>query len=601
MKKVTFMKGDLAGEDALVNELARPEKDGLSLLQKYNDSSELLHVEFFQKKDGKIVADGRGNPLPVESSMSYLKLKRALRAQKTLSFVTMDTLKSERVIVVKAPSVEETVFVAEFENSRGTGIKQYFLDEGMVDERKGTIIDYKSKWTVCMRAVVVSKKYQANLLFPCTSRSEAEELAKEISETMLGGKILEISGMEVPEVFESKASRTSNVSMKIIVNNYEIYKDKFSDVKEVLTKLKSWKDFAIWRDLAKGNIYYSQEVNELLMFSTMYVKQGRAVFNLILSGLPSTAKTTCLSEYARIFGDGGRIVQAQGATTKGLVPSFGSDTPKEGYLASPGFLKVVDEIFRHVSSQGDSKGMNNLTSAIGDYLSKLLPILTRREQIYPSGRDTEFSVCMKAALLATDNLRQDVRVALANQVENDPAVLRRFTIVYLDEQEYENIKSTTFIPPDDKLHSEVKKYWQLKYGYNVEQLRRFSEWSREMLKGISADSSMCLKIADRMVSDELKKDIARGIDDDKVKKFARKIDFVDHIRALSECCALMRCVYKYKSGAMPKEVKVEKQDYDEAERIFARILHDCLFLFKSNMAELINVEGLQLMGGVKRF
>lgn len=582
-RKVEFYADNTVSESAVVSSLTRVENNESSILQQCNDHQDVIYAQF--KKKG--MYDERGNLMNTKIDLEYFKFKQLLLSQNHIAFITFDSFRDEIALVKGDPTITYIALVSE----KGGKSKRYvFFDEYELDKSEYTI-GVKSKLCVIVRAYMECVQDFVELVFLCSNRTEANSLSAALKKP---NQILTLHGMLIPRV-QKMRSGYPRMSNCVIVNDYDLTNDPFDDVKELIPKINSWKDVTYFRDYDKFEPLYTQVVNEICWFSIFYAESQKTPFNLILSGLPGTAKTSFISLSAKLFADDKRVVQATNSTIKGLIPSYSGDVPQVGYLASPGFFKAVDEIFRNPVSQGTVSGVDKKTGLIKEYLSKFLPLFTRDEQTYSSAKDDKFTAKMTASLIATDNLIEDVRVALSSIVREDPALLRRFVFLYLGEDEFEKIKVASNPPPGSEILPTLRSMWKNHYGYDVIKLERFAHWARSILRYIKPDAKRCYDMTIDVFVDEISKLLAgRGMldqDKNRIMHIAKQIDYKDFASALVKCNAIMRCVYEEQDTVIPKII-VKDEDYDAAKVQFTRLVTDLLFLFESDFSQMAGGGGV---------
>ena len=312
----------------------------------------------------------------------------------------------------------------------------------------------------------------------------------------------------------------------------------------------------------------------------------------LLSDFTVTHNSTALAVYARIFSVTAKVLIGSGGTKKGLIPSFSGDVPREGALVKEPWFAPVDEFFTISSSEAVALGVERIANMHRQYIRDLLPVITRSPLRYPSAKDDEFECVMEASLMATDNLVQKTREALKILVEEDPAVLRRFCVVWLGTDVKSRVRRSPSGGVDDNMKF-LEKFWLENYGFSVMGMKRLGEWCRGIVADIQVDGMKCLDIQRGVMSDlvyeALEKDGTLE-DVDVVDAFCRSVDFSVHIMGMVRCEALMREVYASK-GELPK-VKVEDQDYESAKELFKRVMRDSMFLFDTAI--------WSVSGGVRR-
>jgi hypothetical protein len=578
-----FPKGKFAGEASLVNELSKVEGGNQSVLQQCNDADDLIYVQFQRMQDGKVIVDGKGNYMQDIAGMSYLRLKRELRLQKTLSFITINTIMDEHVKVISDPIVVGTIFVGEVEDAKIN--KFVFFGDGMGSLRSGeAFVSSKMKITVQVQGVV--KNMKSILLFPCEDNECAQELVDLIRKMRSGGRILNISGMEMPEVVMNKEG-VSVQKMFILVNEFKMYDDLFSDVKEIIPYINEFDDLAVFCDVKNGKLLYPEEVNTILMFDVMYVRLGEPALNVILSGTPGSAKTSCAQLLSKVFSDDGTIILANMSTAKGLVPSYGGE-PHPGLLIEPqNFVKVVDEFFRRAQKEALSRGMEDPTSYIYSYLTEAMNVVERRADVLAGSGKGQLpkGTFMRDSFLATDNVDPDVRKALSTAIVHDKAVMRRFTFLQIRAKEAAEVRGVEFVPPDDEIYEYVDAVCRKK-GYSLKQMARFGRWFRREVGKVLPDRMMCVRATEGIMR-ELLADVLKLRGDQEVfDKWCAELNLIPFYEAFVRCCTLMRHVFKTKVNEFPERpYNVSLFDYYNAERLFRRLFVDTFDIYREGIVQ----------------
>ena len=537
--------------------------------------NEVINVSFQKMEKGKPVVTERMKPIMRAVDVDYLELIQELREENELSFVTVENVQRSMIIPKMGFELSEVLLSWE------TKQKKHFLGEELPKEVK--II--KSKYRLCAiaRCHVIGIDDECEVMFPFDTAAQAREFVESAKD--LQGKVLSVSGMIIPYFmqFKRKSGRVSERHKKLYVTSYNIYNDSFKDV-DFVDKLNSFDDFAIFRDYGAGNALYAQEVNLLMWYNAFYVKQGDPVFNLILSGPPSIAKTSCLRLYQAVFGDRGqKVFQAEGSTIKGLLPSF-TEPIRNGALIDASFFIGIDEFFRSAASNAQSQGHKDTSTQIQSFMSKLLAVITRGDESFSSGKG-EVTDTMTAALMATDNLTAQTRHALASAIEGDPAILRRIIIVQLGtEEEWANIKGAKVRPATTELVPLARKFWLKKHGFDLMKFKRLAEWARCKSKDLYVDFEMLEKYTNDMERELIVKSCAGKeilADSAFMDNILRKVVFRLHLEAAVKCTAITRTLISSKK--LPTTIQVKEEDFMVARTIMERPLRDMFDMFITSL------------------
>lgn len=546
------------------------------LFKQSNHNGDLLYVKV-QKANGMIpVFNSEGMPEAKAGSFRYEEIRNQLRAGKHMVFMSVDTFRESRVFVEGGVKVQEVMFMQEVEHQ---GVSRFFY---YGEEPRGDVVRAtKVKSSCIVRGHVCALGLHANLIFPHENRDDAEEFVR-VAKSFKKKKLF-VSGMvmPVPMVVKEKGSSPRRVvSYDILVNEWGVQEELYDDVQKIVAKIASIDDVTFFRDMSTGEPLYPEYVRKMMWYSTAYVKMGDPVFNLIISGDPGTAKSTALGVHAKIFSVRSKTLIGSGGTKKGLIPSFSGDAPLDGALVNEPFFAPVDEFFSLSTSEGIAMGVEKIANAHRQYIRDLLPVVTRAPLRYPSAKDNDYECVMEASLMATDNLVPKTRVALQSLVEEDPATLRRFCVVWLGADVKTRVRQSPGGNVDDNMEF-LEKYWLMKYGFKVREMKRFAEWFRSVVADVHVDGVRCMGIqwdavADLMV--DAKKESSIFLDRGVVDSFCRSVDYSMHIMGMVRCEAVMRAVYA-SNGVLPSDISVIDEDYVAAKELFREVMRDGIFLF----------------------
>lgn len=590
MRVISFREKEFAGEEeALVAELAKKDGMKLSVLQECNDSGELIHAQFLSE----VEYDSVGNAKVCQSNMNFLRLKRALRSRGVISFVSVDNFVEEKVMVTSQPQVRSTIYAGEVEDARAKKI--LFIGDGIEDRRVGLAVGFKEGDSVICQAIV--RGVIMELLFPCSDLEEAKKLKERVQATMAGGKVLVISGMEMPEAMKDKGG---HVYMKrtVLVNQFRIYEDTFKDIEALMPYLNSFEDFGVFRDSGTGELLYPEVISTLLFFSTAYVRYGEPPFNIILSGIPGSAKTGCLKLMSKVFSNDGKIIGANMCTAKGLVPSYG-DVPHPGLLIEPeNFVKVVDEFFRRAEKEARSRGQNDPTPFVYNFLMEAMNVVERREDVLAGSGKGQLppGTFMRDSLIATDNLNEGVKSALSTAVAQDRAIMRRFTFVLIGRDEVERVRMAKESPADNEVYDLVDEQMK-KRGYTLKQMGRFARWFRREVGKVRLDREMCKSATEGLLKEMLAKLLGISEENEVIGSWVAELNLIPYYEAFLRCCVLSRYVFAVKEMGLPEApYKISLFDYIEAERYFRKLFGDTLSIYRGGLVE----AAAHMSQGVKR-
>jgi hypothetical protein len=530
-----------------------------------------------------------------EQLFHYDAMIAELRRQKWKTFVIVDSFRNSFARLMARPKIQRMVFVEEL-GAPGSSRLYYYGENYMQAAGRETSLYAVAKACVVVNAWMGELKRTVDLVMPFDDQEEAEVFADKLwkeSDDML----LFVSGMKVPvRDFKKVAGRQYRMEhTSVIVSEFYTKADTFDDVADIIPYLTKDEDVAFFRNIETGESLYPDDVNLLMWYNVFYVKMGDPVFNLILSGEAGCAKTHALMVYAKLFGDDGSII-GEGGTQKGLIPSFSSDEPKVGVLASAKFFCGIDEFFQMPGDAAGSAGIRRDSTAYESYLRKLLPVITRQEKNYPSAKGNDFKVVMKASVMGTDNLKRHTRNALQTLMEDDIAVLRRFVTVFLTTETWKRVKEAPQANLDENMAA-LERLWIDKYGFDVKKMKRLAGWCRRVAKTVTVDGRRCfgaiLDVFQDVFTEQLSKEgmLMPTQVSDGIKDMAMKVDYVPCMSALVRCKAVMRCVYAQSMAALP-EINVQDEDYEGAKKVFKRILSDSAFLFGTVISQKMGAGGI---------
>lgn len=582
--------------------------------QNSNHVGELLYVKI-QKTDGLMqVVNERGIPELNECVFKYEDIRQQLRAGKHMVFLTVDSIRNSQVFVQGMVKIQEVVFIQEMEH---LGHSRFFY---YGEEAKGDIIkSVKSRPSCIVKAVIGKLGVRANIIFPFDTMREAKGFEEKFASVRK--RLLFISGMVLPQITvvgEKGSPSRKIVHYDVLVNDWWSKEDSFVDVEKIVYAVNSIDDVSFFRNLATGESLYPEYVRKLMWYSTAYVRKGEPVFNLVLSGDPGVAKTTALAVHANIFSVTAKTMIGSGGTRKGLIPSFSGDVPREGALIKEPWFAPVDEFFSVSAAEGVAMGVEKIANMHRQYIRDLLPVVTRAPLRYPSAKDDEFECVMEASLMATDNLVPRTREALKSLVEEDPATLRRFCVVWLGVDVKGKVRESPAGGIEDNIEF-IEQYWMKKYGFSVYEMKRFGEWFRVTAAKVRVDGVRCTSIQKNVVVELLQAIASKSgviLEDSVAEGFCRAVDFSIHVMAIVRCEAVMRVVYASKCAVILKELPVHMnvrlfeegryvrdglpgvpipidEDYANARELFMCMMRDSMFLFDVSSWSTIG-------GGVKR-
>lgn len=556
-----------------------------------NHDGHLLNCKLQETKGFDLVFDDQGKPKFVKSILKYDDLVHVLKKQKWKTFVIVENSKNTLVNIVDRPRVANRVFLEEI-GVPGQS-KFHYFGEDYVTGRESTLYTV-SKPCILFSGYLGDLKDVCEIVIPF----EDIERAKEEAENMWKrseGRLMFISGMHVPIRKWSgrvggKMFRTQSVS--VVVSNFWYAEDKFDDVAKYVPHINSYDVFSLFRNISTGELLYPDAVNKLIWYDIFYVKMGDPTLNLILCGESGSAKTHAVSLYANYFADGKTLIDSKNSTQKGLVPSFAEDG-QVGSLASAKFFVCVDEVFQLPGSA--EKGLQKQSNAYESYLRKLLPVLTRKEMNYSSGNST-FKVVMRASFMGTDNITPATKLALQTLIHDDPAVLRRFSLAYLDKAVWSKVKSAPQASDDDNLDF-VERYWEEEYHIPPKMLKRVAEFLRLRSRNLPVDSIRVDKIIyDSFVTIFTNSLLKNRLPDEEFYKsidsLYKMLDYHPHVNALVRCSAVNRALFKETEEKLPDKFPIEEEDYVVAQGAFEYMLWSMLFMFEDVLAQKMGLGGI---------
>jgi hypothetical protein len=371
----------------------------------------------------------------------------------------------------------------------------------------------------------------------------------------------------------------------------------YDDVAKIVPSLNSYDDYCLFRDSGSDTPLYPVDVNVLLMFSLMYMRPGEPPFNVILSGVGGSAKTSAVSFLSKVFSRDGTIISGNMSTSKGLVPSYGAD-PNPGLLIQPrNFVKVVDEFFRRAEKESLSMNRTDPTAKVYSFLTEAMNVVERRADILAgSGKGAlPPGTVMKDSFLATDNLNPTVRSALGTAVSQDKAVMRRFTFLQLTEDEASGVRNAVTNPSVDEVYPFMNRLAKDK-GYSLEAMKRYSRWFRKECLYVRMNRRWCKLMTEGIIADLIADAAGIGKDTDVVQRWVAELNVIPYMEAFVRCCTLSNAVFHSTKEELPKTCEALLSDYIDAERLFRRLFADTFDVYKEGLVS----SGLDDSRGVKR-
>ena len=530
--------------------------------------------------------DGAGKAIPIEQPhMKYPELKKFLRKQakerEYMVFVTFDSFRDQEVVIMSTPMKSSRVFVVD------VGKDRVFLGEQL----RADIDDLSVvKECVSVEALVGERRYE--LIFP-VGDERCDEVIKDLAE----GMIVKVCGMIVSHITKRKSGGRMMVEnqFSIVVNEYESVVDTYDDVQKVIPKLSSYDDVTVFRDVGSGKPLYPEILNIIMLFSVLYVRLGEPPFNVILSGIGGSGKTSCVKFLSKVFSKDGRIIASNMSTAKGLVPSYG-DKPHVGMLIEPeNFVKVVDEFFRRSEKEALSRGQRDPTPFVYNFLTEAMNVVERRPDVLAGSGKGQLppGTYMKDSFLATDNLNPGVRIALSTAVIQDKAVMRRFTFLLLNNEESQGIRLATEHPSDAEIFGMIDVLCKKK-GYSLALLKRYSRWFRKNVVKVKVNRVLCKKITEELIRELLADLLQIDTDSPVISQWVAELNIIPYYEAFVRCCTLSRAVFEEKAEIFP-EVIVSMKDYYDAEQLFRRLFSDTFEVYKNGIVEAVTTSGRGIM------
>ena len=560
-----------------------------------NHDGVLLHCRMQDSNGFDLLTTEEGSPKLTKSDLKYDELVQVLKKQKWKTYVIVDNYRNSLVFVLSRPTVVEHVFLEEV-GVPGQSKFHYYGEEYQMG--KETTLYSVAKPCVVFKANVRENGKTCDIVIPFDDEKDAVKEAENIWRHV-DGRLMFVSGMNVPMRFWSKVhgKQVRQQSLAIVVSDYWFAEDRFDDVAKYVPHIKSYDIFSLFRNHDTGELLYPDQVNKLMWYDVFYSKLGDPTLNLILCGESGSAKTHALSLYAYYFSDGGIPIDSKNSTQKGLVPSF-SDDGHPGALAEAKFFVCVDEFFQLPGSA--DRGMNKQSDAYESYLRRLLPVLTKKEMSYPSGKNTAFRVIMRASLMGTDNIGPKTKTALQTLIHDDPAAMRRFSLAFLDKGVWSKVKQARQANDNENIEF-VEEYWVDKYHIPPKALKRIAECMRMKSKNIRVDSTRVSKlIHDAFINVFLKKMYGDRLPDEKfyesIESLCRVIDYHPHVNALVRCSAVNRAFFKEQEERIPEEFLVDDEDYVVAQDVFEFMVWSMLFMFEDVFAQHIGIGGILRTG-----
>jgi len=572
------------GASAVIGVLERDQ-----MFQQSNHNGELVALQLNETKDAVPMLTERGRPSLIKCDLSFNELTQELRRQKWKTYVIVENDRNIFIRLLNRPKVVEVVFVEEL-GVHGQSKINFFGEDYAFSTSRESHLYSVSKPCVSVRVQHTGIAREMDLYIPFDSEDEAKDACKVIDKADL----IFVSGMRIPTRHWNMKSRVRIAGLMFVASSFWTKNDEYEDVANIIPLINSYDDVSLFRNVVTGDLLYPVYVNMLLWWNLFYVRIGDPVFNLILSGVPGVAKTHCLDMYARVFADDGAML-GEGGTMKGMIPSFSSDDPKPGALADSKFFVAIDEFFKAPGSSAAKQGIVKESSSYNAYLRDLMPVISRIEKVYASAKDTKFSVLMKASLLGTDNIKNETKHALESLLRDDPAVLRRFIIIYLGTDVWSVVKSAQ--PANTEENMDFLNDYFSKKGFSTKMLKRLALYLRATGPKIRCDGMRVVECVKAIFVDEAAKFFLKGrLPDDNFTKLATnlclKIDFMPHFQAMVRCACVMRTVFECKEAVLPTKYEVKDVDYVLAEQIFAQVLQSEFFLYEVGISQLLETGGI---------
>jgi hypothetical protein len=535
----------------------------------------------------------QGEILPVSHPhLNYDEIKECLRRQKDkkeyMSFVTFDSIRDAEIVVRSSPysCIRPLVYDA--------GGKRLFLGEPQTkSETSDCVINREC---VSVEGIMNSKVYE--FIFPVDG--DVIE-SKELMEDLLDGRHAIISAMKVSYMTKRNVGGGKSIIVTehcYFVNEYKAFDDPFHDVKKTIPKIISKADVVPFIDVGTHMPFYHEEINTILFFDICYVKYGDPVFNIVLSGMGGSAKTSYVQLLSKIYSRDGRFISSNMSTAKGLVPSYG-DKPHPGLLIEPrNFVKVVDEFFRRAHKEALSHGMKDPTSHVYSFVNEAMNVVERRPDVLAgSGKGAlPPDTFMKDSFLATDNLQVDIIRALCEMVRTDKAVARRFTFLQVTNTDADNVKNAQERPSPDEMYKRVDEIFKSTKGYGLYDLRRYGHWFRKASSNIRVDSKFCKEKAESILIEFVKGILTEGqttLVDDSInvaaKQWSMELNVIPFYEAFVRCCAVLRCTIEHTEESLPT-IYVKGVDYEDAEKYFRRLFRDTFDVYKEGVRDSFALE-----------
>jgi hypothetical protein len=244
------------------------------------------------------------------------------------------------------------------------------------------------------------------------------------------GKDYWCKGIMFPAFGLTKNRKTSTSALEnvyIIAEAHEV-KEEYEKLDEVLPHIKKIQDLSIIWDFSKDTALYSDEEIALLVMNTFYYGIGINAFNLVLCGEGDSSKSTYLKLLAEIFNE--KVVNVNNSTTKGMVPSFYSDSGSLGSILQAHYIACLDDLFRLFEKEY-KVGSGSIEKFIARGLQAYMTIFDRTEEIVSSGK-AQFPIHMQTSFFATDNFK--FKEELIKVYKEDEALCRRLCFLHLSEE-----------------------------------------------------------------------------------------------------------------------------------------------------------------------
>ncbi len=251
--------------------------------------------------------------------------------------------------------------------------------------------------------------------------------------------------------------------------------ETFFDIYKLANNLTSLKPFY-------PNWGYSDETNDILMSSVMFMEKDVPCVNLVFFGPPRCGKTRTLDVFASIFKED--VQSGSRQTVRGIVGSF-KDEMSIGAMMGSNYVFLGDEFFR--TELGNDKNKKLDAQHIDFIMSKTMELLEHSDKMASSGNFNR-SAFFDKSFLAVNNMR-DLN-AFNQSFSNDPASFMRYSFMTMEQDEIDRIRGSYISPT---MYLKVFRDNINKVGFNLGMTAKLYRLWRNLLPMVKVPDGVFFK------------------------------------------------------------------------------------------------------------